>query len=369
MPPSPPLRSKRFIGIKISGAGHSAPFVLRGHVDDNAVKTLFLPFELEAVSALETGDRWLFLNASVPLVGAEDFRPFLTCVQGFRPSFLDLERAGYTTLPELDASTDFAGALVLLGKHRGENRRIIHLALDRVLKGAPVLIAGAKTSGIESMRKEMAALLPIEASWSKHHAIVFRLTCTANYTAPLHETAARIEANGLSFETSAGMFSHKSVDAGSALLAEHLGGLKGHGADFGAGWGYLSCVALSKSEGIRTLHLFEADYASLSAAQANVTDSFPNALASFSWSDLAQELPKDKFDFIFMNPPFHAGRHAEAGIGKRFIEVAAASLKPGGQLLMVANKPLPYEDALQKSFRRFERIGEDKLYKVIRAVR
>jgi 16S rRNA (guanine1207-N2)-methyltransferase len=338
-------------------------------VNDNAVKTLFLPFELGAVPMPVAGDRLLFLNAEVPPSSAGDFRSFLNCIQGFRPGFLDLERTGYTALTELDASANFAGALVLLGKHRDQNRRNIRAALDRVPNGAPVLIAGAKSSGIESMRKEMATLLPIEASWSKHHAQVFQLTRTANWTAPALEIAARIEANGLSFETAAGMFSHKAVDAGSALLVEHLSGLKGNGADFGAGWGYLSCMALVKSGGIKTLHLFEADYASLSAAKVNVTKSFPGASTSFDWTDLVQEPPKDKFDFIFMNPPFHSGRHAEPDIGKRFIEVAAASLKPGGQLLMVANKQLPYEDALQKSFRRFERIGEDKLYKVIRADR
>jgi len=338
-------------------------------VDDNAVKTLFLPFEQDAVPAPKAGEHWLFLNAEVPHGDNGDFQSFLTCVQGFRPKFLDLHRGGYATLPELDGSANFAGALVLLGKHRNENRRNIHLALERALNGAPVLIAGARTSGIESMRKEMSKLLPIEASWSKHHAQVFQLRRTVNWIAPAPQSAVRLESNGLSFKTASGMFSHTTVDAGSALLAEYLGSLTGQCADFGAGWGYLSCMAAIKSEGIETLHLFEADYPSLRAAEANVTSLFRNRSASFNWTDLAQEPPKDKFDFIIMNPSFHIGRRADAGIGKRMIEVASASLRPGGQLLLVANKQLAYEDTLQKSFRRFERIGEDRVYKVIRAVR
>jgi 16S rRNA (guanine1207-N2)-methyltransferase len=338
-------------------------------VDDNAVKTLFLPFDLGAVPVPGADERWLFLNAEVPRDSAEDFRAYLTCIQGFRPGFIALQNAGYNVRPELDASAGFAGALVLLGKHREQNRRTIDMALDRTIMGATVLIAGAKTSGIDSMRKEMAAVFSVGASWSKHHAQVFQLTHTHNWTRPSYEPGAHIKADGLRFKTAAGMFSHKAVDAGSALLAGHLGGLKGHGADFGAGWGYLSCVALGKSAGIHAMHLFEADYASLNAARANVTMSFPDALASFSWTDLAQEPPREKFDFIIMNPPFHAGRHAEAGIGRRMIEVAAASLKPGGALVMVANRQLPYEDTLQKQFRRFERVVEDRSYKVIRATR
>jgi 16S rRNA (guanine1207-N2)-methyltransferase len=338
-------------------------------VDDNPVKTLFLPFELGAVPVPGEDGRWLFLNAEVPKDSAYDLQSCLTCVQGFRPGFMDLQRAGYITLPELDASASFASAMVLLGKHREQNRRNINSALRCTTIGATVLVAGAKTYGIESMRKEMAAVLPVGPSWSKHHAQVFQLTRTPNWAMPPHEPAAHIEADGLRFQTAAGMFSHKAVDAGSALFAGYLSGVKGSGADFGAGWGYLSCIALSKSPSIRSLHLFEADYASLNAAKTNLTRSFPNALASFSWTDLAQEPPNEKFDFIIMNPPFHAGRHAEAGIGRRMIEVAAASLKPSSELLIVANKQLPYEDTLQKQFRRFERIAEDRLYKVIRAVR
>lgn len=338
-------------------------------MEDNAVKTLFLPFDLGKIPRPDAGALWLFMNAEVPDQEEGDARPFLTCVQEFRSVFLDLQRAGYQVLPELGDSSNFAGALVLLGKHRDENRRNVHTALERTGAGATVLIAGAKTSGIESMRKEMAALVPIEASWSKHHAQVFQLTRPKKANARELKTSTSIEAQGLRFETTVGIFSHKAVDAGSALLGANLGNLKGNGADFGAGWGYLSCVALSKSAAIQTLHLFEASYAALGAARENLTRLFPNASAAFSWSDLVQEPPKDKFDFIVMNPPFHLGRQANARIGTRFIELAAASLKPGGQLLMVANKQLPYEDTLQKSFRRSERIDEDRLYKVIRAVR
>ena len=70
-----------------------------------------------------------------------------------------------------------------------------------------------------------------------------------------------------------------------------------------------------------------------------------------------------------MNPPFHTGRSAEASIGQRMIAAAAKALKPGGRLLMVANRELPYEDTLQRAFRRFERIDEDRQYKVIKAVK
>jgi 16S rRNA (guanine1207-N2)-methyltransferase len=338
-------------------------------VDDNAVKTLFLPFDFGELPALGPSERWLFLNAAVPQANEPELKAALTCIQGFRPVFLALEQAGYTVLPELDAGADFAGSLVLLGKHREQNRINIHRALNRTLAGGPVLVAGSKTSGIESMRSEMAALLPVDASWSKFHAQVFQLTRPEHWISIHHECRTRLEIDGFDFRTAPGMFSHKAVDVGSALLAGHLKALKGRVADFGGGWGYLSWAALRNAPDIQSLHLYEADHASLRAAEENLAEPGPNAAKFFHWSDLAQEPPNEKFDAVIMNPPFHTGRHAEPTLGKRMIDVAAASLRPNGQLLMVANRQLPYEDTLQRAFRRFERVDENRFYKIIRASR
>lgn len=336
-------------------------------MEDNAVKTLFVPFETGALLLPGAEDRWLYLNAALPAMHQPRWKAALACVQGFRPDFLALERAGYRTMPDVDKDAGYAGALVLLGKHRERNRRNIHMALERCLADTPVLVAGSKTSGIESMRKEMAALLPVEASWSKHHAQVFQLTRPEHWVSPHQEDRTRIKIDEFSFETAPGMFSHRSVDAGSVMLSKHLTALTGRIADFGAGWGFLSWAALRGSPDTQSLDVYEADHPSLKAAERNL--SRLGIRASFHWSDLAQETPTEKFDAVIMNPPFHTGRAAEPNLGKRLIEVASASLKPGGQLLMVANKELAYEDTLQRVFRRFERNEEDRLYKVIRALR
>ena len=49
---------------------------------------------------------------------------------------------------------------------------------------------------------------------------------------------------------------------------------------------------------------------------------------------------------MIMNPPFHQGRAAEPDLGAAFIAAAARILKPHGRLMMVANRQLPYEAAL-----------------------
>src|SRR5690606_39356015 len=78
---------------------------------------------------------------------------------------------------------------------------------------------------------------------------------------------------------------------------------------------------------------------------------------------LLSEQVRYRYDFIVMNPPFHQGREAEPDMGRRIIKAAAVALKPGGRLLMVANRQLPYERTLAEVFssHRSEerRVGEE----------
>ena len=58
---------------------------------------------------------------------------------------------------------------------------------------------------------------------------------------------------------------------GSKLLVDNLpGDLRGNAADFCAGWGYLAAEIAARSPGLSALDLYEADFAALEAAKANL---------------------------------------------------------------------------------------------------
>ncbi len=337
-------------------------------MDEGAIKTLFLPFENGDLSLPQYDARWLFLNAEIPPVSDQCWQENLDCIQGFRPSFLALQQSGFRVTP-LAESSEHAGALVLLGKHRELNRRNIFTAMERTLPGAPILISGAKTSGVQAMRKEMSDLVTIEQSLSKNHAQVFCFKRPEHWVSPVSGHASTIVSGELTFETAPGMFSHKAVDSGSELLAKHFDKITGKVADLGAGWGYLSAALLQKCPAVTAVDLFEADHASLEAARYNLQKLSPMLTIGFHWVDLLQEPVQGPYDAVIMNPPFHLGRSTDASIGQRMIAIASKALKPGGRLMMVANKELPYEDTLQRAFRKFERVDENRQYKVIRAMK
>ena len=66
-----------------------------------------------------------------------------------------------------------------------------------------------------------------------------------------------------------------------------------------------------------------------------------------------------------MNPPFHDGRDADPLLGIKFITQAAASLRTGGELWLVANKHLPYENLMRDCFEETRTVIEKDGFKVL----
>jgi 16S rRNA (guanine1207-N2)-methyltransferase len=165
-----------------------------------------------------------------------------------------------------------------------------------------------------------------------------------------------------------GVFAYDRVDAGSALLAAQLpADLAGHGADLGSGHGFLSLQLLERCREVRALDLYEADARALALARRNLAG-HDGVAFEFHWHDVTRGLPRSGYDFIVSNPPFHAGRAEDPAIGRAFIAAAAQALRPGGRLLLVANRQLPYEATLAQAFTSTRTLAQGQGYKAIEAV-
>ncbi|MEZ5810469.1 MAG: class I SAM-dependent methyltransferase [Rhizobiaceae bacterium] len=338
--------------------------------DDPHIETLSYPFEAGLLPWPEKSRRVVCFDLAEPFAVLERSGAAVTHVQGFRPSYLKLERAGCAVVATAPHSTEFDWAFVRLGRHRGRNEAWIAAALRAVKPGGYVVAAGGKTDGAASLRKRVAGLGADIDHAARNHGVVFWLD-VGDDRAELADRlepapAARVDGR---FRTAPGMFSHGRVDPGSRLLARHFAGLDVESAaDFCAGWGYLSARLLAECSGLRRLHLYEADHASLEAARANVAATGQCA-PQFHWHDLLGEPVEGGHDLIVMNPPFHTGRKAEPDIGREMIETAATALAPRGRLLMVANRQLPYESVLAVRFPTHRLLAEEGGFKVFAAIR
>ncbi|PWK68355.1 class I SAM-dependent methyltransferase [Aminobacter sp. AP02] len=334
-----------------------------------ALKTLFYPFEAEVLAMPGQGMRALFIGAEPGFRRPQGFDARLSLVQGFRPHVLALAAAGHDVTARAEED-GYDMALVLAGRHRGLNELRVAEAIERVVPGGLVVVAGGKEDGIASLRKRLGTLLEIEDHLPKYHgtALWFRRTAQAEAAAATLRADNPEQLVEGRFRTAPGMFSFERIDAGTRLLVDSLpSDIKGKVADFCAGWGYVAAEVAARAKDLKALDLFEADFDALEAARANV----PNipVTPAFHWQDLTKEPVERRYDVVVMNPPFHLDRDADPEIGQRMIKAAAAALKPGGRLFMVANRHLPYLPVLAQAFASVEEIAVDSAFRVYAAKR
>lgn len=281
-------------------------------------------------------------------------------ITGFRPAYDAFVAEGYevATAPE----GLYAAAMVCLPRARGAARARIAEAAAHLPLGAPLIVDGQKTDGIDAMLRELRGRVPLGEPVAKAHGKLAALA------APGPQLFADWMAAPVSlpdgFVTLPGLFSADGIDPGSALLAAALPAkLPARVVDLGAGWGYLARAVLAR-EGVAEVHLVEAEAEALDCARQNVTD----PRARFHWAD-ATRMKLGPVDAVVMNPPFHTGRAADPGLGLAFIRAAAGMLTASGALWMVANRHLPYAGALAEAFRDVEEIGGDSRFRLTRAAR
>jgi 16S rRNA (guanine1207-N2)-methyltransferase len=251
-----------------------------------------------------------------------------------------------------------------------ERRYVLALALRALKVGGRLDVMAPKDKGGSRLGKELKAFgVEVAETAKAHHR---RCTVIRPETAEgLDEAiAAAIAAGGPQFVpgleawSQPGVFAWDRIDAGSALLAEHLPPMKGEGVDLGCGYGALSIVTL-RSPAVTKLKLVDLDRRAIRAARENITDE----RAKVWWSDARTLEAKSDKDFVVSNPPFHDGGAEDRRLGQAFIRKAAELLKKGGVAWVVANRHLPYEAELNAAFKRVRLVAEAGGYKLFEATK
>jgi 16S rRNA (guanine1207-N2)-methyltransferase len=343
---------------------------------DAALETLFVPFS-EGRLAWPTNSGpaggAMFLRARDGWPLHEQPLPGLLCEQSFKPEADALTQAGFA-VNVADAAKTYELVLILPPRQRDEARALMARAVSMTKPGGRIIISQSNDEGARSSESDLAQLTGDVESMSKNKCRVFWTASLARLDVSLlaqwqELDAPRPIADGR-FMSRPGIFAWDRIDVASALLAEHLpSNLTGRAADLGAGFGYLSAELLTRCPGITALDAYEAENRALELARVNLKSFEARTPINYRWHDVAAGVP-DKYDVIVTNPPFHAQRGVDRpDIGRRFIAVAADSLRPGGQLWLVANRHLPYEHVLGESFDSVRTVVQQHGYKIIAAVR
>ena len=246
-----------------------------------------------------------------------------------------------------------------------ERRRVLALALRALSPDGRLIALAPKDKGGSRLGAELAAFgCAVDETARKHHRICETgrpVVATGLDDAIAEGGPRRLDPSGL--WTWPGVFSWDRLDAGSALLIGALPKLTGKGADFGCGIGVLSAAVLAASPGVTALAANDRDSRAVDCARRNLSD----PRASVEWRDLIADAPQDGLDFVVMNPPFHEGGAEDRGLGLAFVKAAYRALRKGGVLWMVANRHLPYDQAVAGLFRETTRRAEARGFKVLEA--
>lgn len=246
-----------------------------------------------------------------------------------------------------------------------ERRHDIALALRALVPDAPFTVLAPKGAGGSRLAAELSGFGCAIADRPKaHHRICSgsRPETLSGIEDAIADGAPRLHAD-FGLWTQPGVFSWDRLDPGTALLMEALPRLSGRGADLGCGIGVLAHPALA-SDAVTELTLIDNDRRAIEAARRNADD----PRARHVWAD-ARTVPLERLDFVVMNPPFHAAGAEDKGLGVAFIRKAAAVLRTGGHLWLVANRHLPYEATLDAAFKRVTPLAEANGFKVLLAVK
>ncbi len=337
---------------------------------DSALDALMLPFA-EGRIARVPGALFLQARAGVALHASQ--WPQLACVQAFRPQAQALERAGFAVSLDADASRRWPLVLLLPPRQRDEARALYAQALALAEDGATVVVSVANDEGAKSAEADFARIAGPVASMSKHKCRVFWARAGVGGDAGLaarwrQGDAVREVAPG--WWSRPGVFAWDRIDAATALLIEHLPAtLAGEVADLGAGSGVIADALLRNCPAVRAVDLYEADARALALAERNLAPHAQRAALGFHWHDVTTGLPR-RYDVIVSNPPFHARqRQPRPELGQAFIRAAAQALRPRGELWLVANRQLPYEEVLADAFTDIRSVAGRGAFKVITARR
>ena len=333
----------------------------------DALKTLFLPVRDESI--LIEGKNILFLNAIYnPLLESGDW----DCRQMFKPYADALESHGIPSQQNYDCSEEtYDLAFILFPKNMVEGLSLIATALLALKKNGTLVCAAENKAGGNRLKKLLQTFgfedLNTESK-NKCRVVWGKATdCNLKEISKAIQDGSPQKILEGKFISQAGIYGWNKIDLGSQLLCEDLPDtLKGYGADFGCGYGYLSTYALEHYPKIKHIECHDADHRAVICCAENLKQYGDKT--SCHWTDLSSAFkPRRLLDFIIMNPPFHEGKKTDNALGKAFIKNASKALRRKGVLWMVANAHLPYEETLNAHFFRVEKIAEKQGFKIYRA--
>ncbi|NDL63586.1 23S rRNA (guanine(1835)-N(2))-methyltransferase RlmG [Acerihabitans arboris] len=180
-----------------------------------------------------------------------------------------------------------------------------------------------------------------------------------------------LEENGYLIHNHANVFSRATLDIGARFFMQYLPeGLDGTLIDLGCGNGVLGLTALGQNPRAG-LHFIDESYMAIASSRINIATNRPDDMARcrFVVGNSLVGYDADSVQAVLCNPPFHQQQVLTDHIARGMFRDAKRSLRPGGELRIVANRHLDYYHQIKQLFGNCATLGSNPKFVVLRAVK
>lgn len=264
----------------------------------------------------------------------------------------------------------FDWIILSLPRQKALLQMLLDCAKGLLAPGGTLWLAGENKAGIKSadklLKKHFHRIRKLD---SARHCTLFEaseaITSKAfDSTEYLDIWTVRCAQSELNIASYPGVFAHGHLDAGSALLLDCLVTLAITGSvlDFGCGSGVIGAHIATQAD--TSVTFLDTSALALKACKETLTRN--NLQGTLLACDGLIGL-KARYDWILSNPPIHSGVKTDNHLSMQLLADVDQHLQPGGQLVIVANRHLPYEKWLGQTFNQVNQLSVSQHFKVLRA--
>lgn len=233
-----------------------------------------------------------------------------------------------------------------------------------------LIISGKKKTGFKRYRKHLAGFEgEVSKTGQEGDVKIYSYRKTSDFTPERTEIekkySTQVKDVQMEFITCEGLFSSSSLDQGTRVLLENLElPEKGSILDLASGYGTITAYMSGRSEGDLEFYLSDDSGPAVRYAEKNMEE---NEVSDFhlEHADCLDCFKDESFDMIVSNPPTHQGE----AVTNEMFDQSYKSLRQGGELYLVYNQNMRYEEKLQKKFREVEILEKENNYAVTRATK
>lgn len=180
---------------------------------------------------------------------------------------------------------------------------------------------------------------------------------------------------GLTMLCHANVFSRQHLDHGARFFLNHFDELPAVDTvvDLGCGNGVLGIV-YQQQHRAADVRFVDESFMAIASAESNYQHAFGSATGSagnavFDAADGLSNVADNAVDLVLCNPPFHQQYVVGGQVAAGMFRDAKRCLQRGGELWVVANRHLAYQQLISRMFGNCRQVAVNKKFSILRAIK